>query len=49
MTTQEKAKAYDEALNKIKPLYEQAKRMIIQFFQPMSIFFLNSRRAMTKE
>ena len=26
MTQEEKAKAYDEALNKIKPLYEQAKR-----------------------
>ena len=26
MTTEEKAKAYDEAMNKIKPLYEQAKR-----------------------
>lgn len=26
MTTEEKARAYDEALNKIKPLYEQAKR-----------------------
>ena len=25
MTTEEKAKAYDEAMNKIKPLYEQAK------------------------
>ena len=26
MTTEEKARAYDEAVNKIKPLYEQAKR-----------------------